>query len=165
MITYGTRIALVVTSLQSLVHDALDPYTAWQSIRVDNMATRADDYLVQILLSTAATPPASEQAAFVSVIPWLFDGTVWTPGANFSTVTRPTGVQGTAIISEPNSMKGPFEMPYVVTSQPLDGFFTIGQLCGGVVPDGWSLAIRNHTGAAFGTGCVVSYRPITFTAT
>jgi hypothetical protein len=40
---------------------------------------------------------------------------------------------------------------------------SIAQVCGGIVPDGWSLAIRNCTGAALSTGCVVAYRSITFT--
>mgnify|MGYP000234504468 FL=1 len=66
-------------------------------------------------------------------------------------------------MSDPNSMKGPIQIPYVITSQPLDGYFNIASLCGGMVPDGWSLALRNNCGAALGTGCVVAYRPITYT--
>lgn len=66
-------------------------------------------------------------------------------------------------MSDPNSMKFAAGIPYFITSQPLDAHFTVAALCGGVVPDGWSLAIRNNCGAALGTGCVVAYRPITFT--
>jgi len=54
-------------------------------------------------------------------------------------------------------------LPYKITSQPIDGFFNIASLFGGIVPDGWSIAIRNNCGAALGTGCVVAYRPITYT--
>jgi hypothetical protein len=54
-------------------------------------------------------------------------------------------------------------LPYKITSQPIDGFFNIAALFGGIVPDGWSLALRNNCGAALGTGCVVAYRPITYT--
>jgi len=165
-ITYGTYVAMTVTNLQSLANDAADPFAGWQSARVDNQTTtKADDFEVQILLSTAATAPANDQAAYVYVVPWIYDGAAWTPAANFGTTTRPTGTEGTASISDPNSMKGPLGIPYKITSQPLDAFFTIGQFCGGIVPDGWSLVIRDATGAAFGTGCVVAYRPITYTHT
>lgn len=162
-IAYGTWTSMTVTSLQSLVNDATDPFTSWQSARVDNQTTeKADDYEVQILLSTAATAPANDSTAYVYVVPWMFDGTTWTPAANFGTTTRPTGTEGTAIVSDANSMKGPLGIPYKITSQPLDGYLTIAGMCG-VCPDGWSLAIRDATGAAFGTGCVVAYRSIKYT--
>lgn len=162
-IAYGTYTAMTVTNLQSLANDSTDVFAGWQSARVDNQTTtKASDFEIQILLSTAATSPANDQAVYVYVVPWIYDGGSWTPAANFGTITRPSGSEGTANISDPNSMKGPVVIPYKVTSQPLDVFFTIGQMCG-QVPDGWSLALRNCTGAALGTGCVVSYRPITYT--
>jgi hypothetical protein len=163
-IAYGTWTSMTVTNLQSLAIDTSDPFAGWQSARVDNQTSvKAVDFEVQILLSTAATAAANDKAVYVYVIPWVYDGSAWTPAANFSTTTRPTGSEGTASITEPNSMKGAVSLPYITTSQPIDGWFTIGQMCGGVVPDGWSLAIRNNCGAALGTGCVVSYRPITYT--
>lgn len=162
-IAYGTYTAMTATNLQSLANDSSDVFAGWQSARVDNQTTtKASDFEIQILLSTAATAPANDQAIYVYVVPWVYDGSTWTPAANFSTTTRPSGSEGTANISDPNSMKGPIAIPYKITSQPLDCFFTIGQMCG-QVPDGWSLAIRNCTGAALGTGCVVAYRPITYT--
>jgi len=163
-IAYGTYVAMTVTNLQSLAIDTSDPFAGWQSARVDNQTTtKAVDYEVQILLSTAATTPANDKAVYVYVVPWMYDGSAWTPMANFSTTTRPTGSEGTASITDPNSMKGPYAMPYIITSQPIDGHFNIAQMCGGIVPDGWSLALRNNCGAALGTGCVVAYRPITYT--
>jgi hypothetical protein len=67
-------------------------------------------------------------------------------------------------MSDPNSMKFAAGIPYFIISQPLDAYFTVAALCGGIVPDGWSLALRNNNcGAALGTGCVVAYRAITFT--
>src|SRR3990167_8638658 len=163
-ISYGTYTAMTVTNLQSLAIDTADPFAGWQSARVDNQTTtKAVDYEIQILLSTAATAPANDKAIYVYVVPWIYDGAAWTPAANFSTVTRPTGSEATCVITDPNSMKGPYVMPYIITSQPIDGYFTVGQMCGGVVPDGWSLALRNNCGASLGTGCVVAYRPITYT--
>lgn len=165
-ISYGTYVAMTVTNLQSLANDATDVFAGWQSARVDNQTTtKASDYEIQILLSTAATAPANDQAVYVYLVPWMYDGSAWTPMANFGTTTRPTGSEATANISDPNSMKGPIALPYKITSQPIDGFFTVGQMCGPNIPDGWSLALRNCTGAALGTGCVVAYRPITYTNT
>jgi hypothetical protein len=155
---------MTVTNLQSLAIDTSDPFAGWQSARVDNIASvKAIDYEVQILLSTAATAPANDKAVYVYAVPWIYDGSVWTPAANFSTTTRPTGSEAVASMSDPNSMKGPIVLPYIITSQPIDGWFSLGQLFGGIMPDGWSLALRNNCGAALGTGCVVSYRSITFT--
>ena len=161
---YGTYTAMTVTNLQSLAIDTTDPYAGWQSARVDNQTSvKADDFEVQILLSTAATAPANDSLVYVYVVPWVYDGAAWTPAANFGTTTRPTGSEGTASISDPNSMKLAAVLPYKITSQPIDGFFNIAALFGGIVPDGWSLALRNNCGAALGTGCVVAYRPITYT--
>lgn len=163
-IAYGTYTAMTVTNLQSLAIDTTDPFAGWQSARVDNQTTtKAIDYEVQILLSTAATAPANDKTVYVYLVPWVYDGSAWTPAANFSTTTRPTGSEGTASISDPNSMKFAAGIPYVITGQPLDAFFSVAALCGGIVPDGWSLAIRNNCGAALGTGCAIAYRPITFT--
>jgi hypothetical protein len=163
-IAYGTYTAMTVTNLQSLANDSSDPFAGWQSDRVDNKSSLlALDYEVQILLSTAATSPANDQNAYVYLVPWIYDGGSWTCAANFGTTTRPTGSEGTASMSDPNSMKLALSIPYKVTSQPLDGWFSVATLCGGIVPDGWSLALRNCTGAALSTGCVVAYRPITAT--
>lgn len=164
-ISYGAYVAMTVTNLQSLASDATDPYAGWQSDRVDNRSLLATDFEIQILLSTANTAPANAQAVMVYLVPWIHDGSAWTPAANFGTVTRPTGAEGTASVSDPNSMKGPFVIPYKLAQQPIDGFVTVGQLCGGDIPDGWSLFIRNETGAALSTGCVVAYRPKTYTST
>ncbi len=158
---YGTYTAMTVTNLQSLASDSTDPYGAWQSARVDNIAlVKALDYEVQILLSTAASAPAGDASVFVYVVPWIYDGSAWTPAGNFGTTTRPTGSEGTASMSEPNSMKFAAALPYKITSQPIDGYINVAAACGGIMPDGWSIALRNASGAALGTGCVVAYRPI-----
>lgn len=163
--TYGTYTAMTVTNLQSLAIDTTDPYAGWQSARVDNQTTtKALDFEVQILLSTANTAPANDSTVYVYVVPWMYDGAAWTPMANFSTTTRPTGSEGTASMSDPNSMKLAVGIPYKVAQQPLDAGFSIMSVLG-FMPDGWSLAIRNNCGAALSTGCVVAYRPITATAT
>lgn len=159
-VTYGTYAAQTVTNLQSLANDSSDPFGAWQGARVPNHATLAQDIEFIVDLSTAATAPANDQQAYVYIIPWMTTdgGTTWIPGGNFGTTTAPTGSEGTASISEPNSMTR-LALPYKVTSQRLQLQFSVLSALG-YMPDGVSLAIRNCTGAALGTGCVVAYRTI-----
>lgn len=161
-IAYGTYVAMTVTNLQSLANDSSDPFAGWQSDVVDNRTAGVHDYQVRIHLPTANTAPAGDAAVFVYVIPWQHDGSSWVPMANFGSTTQPTGSEGTANISDPNSMRGRVFLPYKVAQQIINGEVSIADVCpGGLVPDGWSLAIRNASGAALSTGCVVSYRPIT----
>lgn len=164
-IAYATYTALTVTNLQSLAIDTTDPYAGWQSVRISNVGNLYADYEIVVDLSTAATAPANDSAVYMYVVPWMTTdgGTTWISGGNFGTTVLPTGAEGTASISDPNSMKGPVAIPYKITSQRLEVYFTISQLCGGVVPDGWSLAFRNNCGAALSTGCVVAYRGVQFT--
>ena len=163
-LAYGSYTAMTVTNLQSLANDATDPFAGWQSVRVDNQtSTKALDVEITVDLSTAATAPANDQGSYVYLVPWMTTdgGTTWIAGGNFGTTTLPTGTEGTASMSDPNSMRGPLFVPYKITSQRMQKSFLLSSLYDGAVPDGWSLAIRNCSGAAYGTGCVVAYRTIT----
>lgn len=162
-INYGTYTALTVTNLQSLANDSTDPYGGWQSARVSNVSTLAHDYEVTVDLSTANTAGANDKTAYVYVVPWMTTdgGTTWIAGANFGTTTLPTGSEGTCSITEPNSLLPARALPYKDTQQRLQGSFSIASVCG-FMPDGWSLAIRDCTGAALSTGCVVAYRSIKY---
>lgn len=163
-IAYGTYTAMTVTNLQSLANDAIDVFAGWQSARVSNVSTLALDYEIGVDLSTAATAPANDSAAYVYVVPWVTTdgGTTWIAGGNFGTTTLPAGTEGTANMSDPNSMRGPIAVPYKITSQRMQRLFMLSELIA-TAPDGWSLAIRNCSGAALGTGCVVYYRSVTAT--
>lgn len=159
-VAYGTYTAMTVANLQSLANDSSDPFVAWQSARVPNHATLAQDYEILVDLSTANTAPANDSSAYIYVIPWMTTdgGTTWIAGANFGTITLPTGSEGTASISEPNSMTR-LSLPYKIAQQRLNvGFSILAAL--GYMPDGWSVAIRDCTGAALSTGCVVAYRTV-----
>jgi len=162
-INYGTYTALTVTNLQSLANDSTDPFGGWQSARVSNVSTLALDYEVTVDLSTAATAAANDKAAYVSIVPWLTTdgGTTWIAGGNFGTTTLPTGSEGTASITEPNSMAFARALPYKDTSQRMQGSFSVASVCG-FMPDGFSVVIRNCSGAALSTGCVVAYRSIKY---
>ena len=163
--TYGTYTAMTVTNLQSLANSTTSPYSAWQSARV--VSGWLMDYEIIIDLSTSAVAPAGDSAVYVYLVPWVTTdgGTTYITGGNFGTTTLPTGAEGTASVADPNSMKWPIAIPYKITSQRVEGYFNVTTLCGGIVPDGWSLAIRNASGAALSTGCVVAYRSITYTNT
>ncbi len=162
-VTYGTYTAMTVTNLQSLANDATDPFGGWQSARVSNVSTLAQDYEIFVDLSTANTAPNNDSAAYVYIIPWVTTdgGTTWITGGNFGTTTLPTGTEGTASISDPNSMRV-VAIPYKIAQQRLQRGFSLAAVLG-FSPDGWSLAIRNCTGAALSTGCVVAYRSLNFT--
>ena len=163
---YGTYAALVVTSLQSLANDATDPFGGWQSARISNLTDLAIDREFVIDLSTAATAGAGDKAAYAYLVPWITTdgGTTWIPGGNFGTVTLPTGAEGVCSITEPNSMKFAAGLPYKDTSQRLQGSFSVMAMIGWM-PDAVSVVIRNATGAALGTGCVVAHNPLPFTST
>lgn len=162
---YGTYAALTVTSLQSLASDATDPFGGWQSARVSNLTDLAIDREFVVDLSTAATAGANDKAAYVYLVPWITTdgGTTWMPGANFGTATAPTGAEGTCSVTEPNSMRFAAALPYKDTSQRLQGSISVMAALGWM-PDAVSVVIRNCTGAALGTGCVVGHKPLPFTS-
>ena len=163
--TYGAYTAMTVTNLQSLASDDTDVFAGWQSARVDNQTTvGADDYEIVISLPTSAVAPAGTSAVVAYLVPWVTTdgGTTWIAGANFGTTTLPAGTEGLANISDPNSMRFAGSFPYKITSQPINGAVTVAALFGGIVPDGWSIALRNSTGAALSTGCVVAFRAIKY---
>lgn len=166
--TYGTYVPVTVTNLQSLASDDIDPFTGWQSARIDfQAAIKPVDVEFVFSLPTAATAPAGSAVVVVYVVPWVLaaDGTTWIAGANLGTTTLPTGVEGTASLSDPNSMRTARPAPYKIISQPINGYFSLAALFDGIVPDAVSLVLSNRTGAALSTGCVVAYKPITYTHT
>lgn len=162
-VAYGAYTALTVTNLQSLANDASDPFGGWQSARISNISDLKLDREFFIDLSTAASARANDNAAYVFIVPWVTTdgGTTWVPGANFGTTTAPTGAEGTCSITEPNTMRLAAVLNYKDTSQRLQGAFSVASVLGWM-PDAVSLAIRNCTGAALGTGCVVAHRTLDY---
>ena len=163
---YGTYSALTVTNLQGLASDSSDPFGGWQSARVSNLSDLSIDREFFIDLSTAASAAANDKAAYVFLVPWITTdgGTTWIAGGNFGTTTLPTGGEGTASMTEPNSMRLALALPYKDTSQRLQGAFSVVSVLGWM-PDAVSLAIRNCTGAALSTGCAVAQRPLNMSST
>src|SRR5512135_546013 len=99
-IAYGTYTSMTITNLESLATDSTnDTYGAWQSALVDNRTTLADDYEIFVDLVLTTGTPANDYAAYVYLVPWVYNGSAWVPGGNFSTTTAPTGSEGTASLS------------------------------------------------------------------
>lgn len=162
---WGSYTTLTTTNLDSLANDTTDPYGAWQSARVDLQSSlKPTDVEILIDVPMANTAPANDQAAYVYVVPWMTTdgGTTWKVGGNFGTTTAPTGSEGTASVSDPNSMVLAKVLPYKVAQQRLQGFINLAA-CFPSMPDAFSLAIRNCTGAAFSTSTLVAYRSLTQT--
>ena len=163
-ITYGSWTTLTVTNLQSLASDATDVYSGWKSDVVDNpTAVKADDYEVIFKLPTTTAAITGDLAAYVYVLPWMYDGAAWQPGGNGGTTAAHTTAESTFNISDPNAMRGPYPIPIKIAGQVMQGYLQLGQFCRSM-PDGWQLAIRQNTGAAFTTGCSVAYRSINYTS-
>lgn len=165
MIKYQPWTSMVVSSLQGLTHDAADPFVAWQSNLVDNInSLNADDFELRVFCPVNSIAPAADQAAYLYLVPWMYDGSLWNVGANFGTATTPTGSEGTAIISDPNTMKGPLPLSFKIGGQALHGLTSITALGGTPSPpDGWSLAMRDCTGGTFSSSCAIAYRALYFT--
>jgi hypothetical protein len=153
---------LTITNI-AVANDTTDPFVAWQSARISGLSDRRLDCEVFLDIVTANTARAADATAYVFLVPWVTTdgGTTWIPGANFGTTTLPTGAEGTAVITEPNSLRPAVPLPYKDTQQRLQGSFSIYSVLGWM-PDAWSIAIRNATGAALvESGSVIGYRWIT----
>jgi len=165
-IAYGSynSICTSATLVTNTVADSSDAFTAWQSARVDNIASvKAIDYEVVVQIPVTTGTVANDKAMYVYLVPWMYDGSGWVCGGNFGTATEPTGSEAAASISEPNSMKLAAVMPIVVQSSNAEAFFSVAAVCGGICPDGWSLAIRNNCGINSVATAKVAYRAITYT--
>jgi hypothetical protein len=156
----GTDVQMTVTNLNNLADSAT---AGWQSAMVDNTSTKAVDYQVNVKVDLANTAAAAPSALYVYVVPWLYDGSAWTPGADGGTATAPSGSEGTYTIAATNNLILAKVLNYVATDSVIYGFFNLQNLFP-TMPDGWSLVIINDTGSAIAaSGNVVQYKPITYT--
>lgn len=160
-IAYGTDVQMTVTSLNSLANSAT---AGWQSERVSNVSALAMDYQVNVAIDLANTAAANDKAIYIYAVPWFWDGSAWTCGADGGTVTPPSGSEGTFTVGTTHNLKLVKALLYTATDQIVYGHFNIAGAFGDV-PDGWSLVIVNYTGAAIAaSGNIVQYKPITYTA-
>jgi len=119
-------------------------------------------YLHAILLPTVnyATAAANDKAIYVYVVPWFYDGSSWTPGADGGTATLPSGTEGTYTIGATHNLRPGTVIGYTATGQVVNKSFTLTN-----VGDGFSLVIINYTGAAIAASAnVVQYKPVHYTS-
>jgi hypothetical protein len=156
--SYGAPIALAVTALQSMASSAT---VGWKSTRINNLVALANDYEVGMTLTTANTAPANDKAIYVFVIPWWSSdgGTTWY-AASGGTATLPTSADSTYTIAVPHNFILGIPLAYTTQNQTVQGSFLLSTIFGARMPDGFSIFIENFSGAALGTGCIVSVTPI-----
>lgn len=159
-INYGTDVQMTVTNLNSLANSQT---AGWQSDRVDNQASlKAVDFQVNVKIDLANTAAANDKAIYIYAVPWFYDGSAWTAGADGGTATAPGGTEGTYTIATTNNLRLAKVLNYVATDQVVYGSFNLASVFGSI-PDGWSLVIINYTGAAIAaSGNVVQYKPINY---
>jgi hypothetical protein len=150
----GTPTSMTITNLNSLASSAT---AGWQSVRVDNTTTRANDYLVMVDLDMANTAPGSDRAVYVYLCAWYYDGTNWY-AASGGTTTLPSGNQGTYTIASPNNLRLLGVLAYTTADMNVQDTFLLSNAFGDRMPDGWSLVIINFSGAAVAaTGNAIYY--------
>lgn len=154
----GATVVMTVTNLQSLASSAT---AGWQSDKVSNIVTLANDYEIFVKLTTANTAPANDKAAYVWICPFYTTdaGTTWF-AASQGTATLPTGTQGTTTIASPHNLRLLGVLNYSTQQMVLQDVFLLSNCFGNRMPDGFSIIITNFTGAALSTGCVVDYSPL-----
>lgn len=155
---YGSTIALAVTALQSLASSAT---AGWKSVKTSNLTAPANDYEVFVKLTFANTAPANDKAASVYVIPWYTDdgGTTWY-AASGGTATLPSDADATYTIAEPHNFLLGLVLNYTTTQMVCQGSFLLSNVFGSRMPDGFSFFVKNYSGAALSTGCIVDIKPI-----
>lgn len=154
----GATSVLTVTNLQSLASSAT---AGWQSAKVSNVATLANDYEIFVKLTTANTAPGSDKAMYVFACPFYTTdaGTTWFASSQ-GTATLPTGSEGTTTIATPHNLKLLGVLNYTTQQMVCQDTFLLSNAFGNRIPDGFSIIIINFSGAALSTGCVVDYSPI-----
>lgn len=152
----GAAVTMTVTNLQSLANSAT---AGWQSDRVSNLTTLANDYEIFVKLTTANTAPANPKVMYVFACPFYWDGTSWF-AASQGTATFPTGTEGTTTIAKPHNLSLIGTLMYTTQQQVIQAVLFLSNGFGVRIPDGFSIIITNESGAALSTACVVKYSPI-----
>lgn len=160
--SYGSTTVLTVTNLQSLANSIT---AGWQSARVNNLSTLAENYEISFKLTTANTAPANDKCVYIYIsrgyttdggTTWFMDdvgnGTV--PGGSEGTITVLSNATG------PMSARLLGTIPYYTQNMTMQKTFDLLDLFPSGMPDGFQIILVNFTGAALSTSCVVDITPI-----
>jgi hypothetical protein len=134
----------------------------WQSDRVDNLtSTKAVDYEVLLSFAPVNTAPANDKAIYVYAVPWVNRDVSWYASDTGGTLMV-TGSEGTATV--PNNVNNTTLLGIInnqAINTTMSNVFFLSNAFGSSMPDGWSLLVKNYTGATLTpTGSVVGYKSI-----
>ena len=158
----STATALTMTGISSLASSAT---VGWQSDRISNLSTKANDYKILVRLSCANTSPANDKAIYCYLIPWWTSdgGTTWY-ASSIGTTTLPTGSAGAMTIASPNNLRLLGVLSYTTADMIVQDNFLLSNCWGDNPPDAFSIGIINFSGAALdatsGVNNLISYTPI-----
>jgi hypothetical protein len=146
---------MTVTNLHSLASSAT---AGWQSDAVTNTSNLYLDDLWQFTLDFANTAAANDRAAYVFAAHSIDGGTTYTNPA--------TGTEGTITLVDvtANAQAMPLLglIPYTTTNEVAESrAFSMAATAGGVLPERFSVALINYSGAALaGSGNVVKHNGV-----
>lgn len=128
---------------------------------IDNTGSLYVDALVQVVVTGGTIAAANDKTEYVFPVGGLTAATV-----NISTqeMANPGTNAAIGTIDTPTNMWGPLPVEVTQTGTVAKNFnasFAMSQFCGGVLPEFWTVAVRNYFGA---TGSLaVTYSGITYT--
>ena len=153
----GTSVTMATTALQSVANSAT---VGWKSARVDDTSNKAIDYEINIQIAAVNTAPANDKAIYVYVVPWYYDGSTWSVGADGGTTTAITDGDAAYTIAAGNGLRLGKVIPYVTQNQPMSAQFNLANMFP-TLPDGWQLVVINYCGITLASsGNVIKYKPI-----
>lgn len=157
---YGTPVLADTTGMYTNLATS-SATVGWQSDRISNMTTLANDYEIFIKMQMKNTAAANDKALYVYVCPWYTTdgGSTWR-ASDQGTTTLPTGTRGSTTIASPNNLVLAKVLNYTTTRQIIQGSFLLSNTFGSRIPDGFSLILVNYTGAADSTQNEVYYTPL-----
>jgi len=156
--TYSGTASFTTASLNSLSNSQT---VGWQSLRISNLGTLANDYEISISTQMANTAPANDKSLYVYVVPWYTpnNGLTWNSSSG-GTTTLPSGADAGYTIASPNNLRLLGVLNYTTQAQPLQDTFLLSNCFGNSLPDAWSLVLINYTGASLGSTPSIYYTPI-----
>lgn len=160
--SYGTYSTLAVVALQNLSYSTT---ICWKSTVIDNQTSvGALDYEIFIILPQSTVAPAGDACTYAFACPAIYNGSAWAY-SDGGTATLPTSGDSTYTLAATNNLKLLGILNYTTTGQTCQGSFNLSNAVGGSMPDGFILVLKNASGAAYVTGCIVATRSIALTAT
>lgn len=147
--------SMTVTNLNSLASSAT---AGWQSDGVDDSSNLYLDDMWQFAIDFANTAPANSKCVFVFASHSLDGGTTYTNPA--------TGSEGTCtfvdVTTTPQRMPALGQIPYLTADETVKSrLMSMAATASGLLPDRYSVALINHTGAAISaSGNTVKHRGV-----